>query len=67
MQMKGVGVMAKAPCRDCTKRHLGCHDKCDDYQATKPKYNQIVDEAKLYLSDKRHKFKKDYGRRDYYR
>ncbi len=38
--MKGVGVMAKAPCRDCTKRHLGCHDSCEEYQATKPKYNQ---------------------------
>ncbi len=55
------------PCLDCTKRYLGCHDKCDDYQATKPKYNQIVDEAKSYLFDKHWNLKKYYGRSDYYR
>ena len=24
--------MSIAPCKDCTKRYLGCHDRCKDYQ-----------------------------------
>lgn len=23
------------PCKDCTKRYLGCHDRCEDYQSIK--------------------------------
>lgn len=22
-----------APCRDCKKRHMGCHSECEDYKA----------------------------------
>lgn len=25
--------MMQAPCKDCPKRYLGCHDSCPDYQA----------------------------------
>ena len=23
----------KPPCKDCIKREIGCHSKCDDYKA----------------------------------
>ena len=23
--------MAKAPCKDCEKRELGCHGRCEEY------------------------------------
>lgn len=22
----------KAPCKDCGKRHVGCHDACEEYK-----------------------------------
>ena len=25
----------RAPCKDCERRELGCHDRCDDYQTYK--------------------------------
>lgn len=53
------------PCLDCTKRYLGCHDKCDDYQATKPKYKADgYNDTESYIHDKRLRLKKDYGGRD---
>lgn len=27
--------MIKYTCKDCTKRYLGCHDKCEEYQKIK--------------------------------
>ena len=33
-------MMLKAHCKDCTKRYPGCHDKCDDYQSCRKKYNE---------------------------
>lgn len=24
-------MLAECPCRDCTKREIGCHAKCSDY------------------------------------
>lgn len=30
----------KCKCQGCELRHLGCHDKCPDYQA----YRQALDE-----------------------
>lgn len=27
-------------CRDCTDRHLGCHDHCDRYQTQKKKNDE---------------------------
>ncbi|MBO5389411.1 MAG: hypothetical protein J6A59_15010 [Lachnospiraceae bacterium] len=29
----------KAPCKGCTDRYLGCHDKCDKYREFK-QYNE---------------------------
>lgn len=31
------------PCKDCTKREIGCHDRCDDYKAFKDEMNRIKD------------------------
>ena len=28
-------------CKDCTKRYIGCHDNCADYQAFVKKHNEI--------------------------
>ena len=25
------------PCKNCTERYLGCHDRCEKYQAVKAK------------------------------
>jgi hypothetical protein len=35
-----------APCKDCEKRHLGCHSKCEEYQAF-VKYSRAKYEANL--------------------
>lgn len=32
----------KAPCKDCEDREIGCHEKCDRYQA----YRQEIEERK---------------------
>lgn len=57
--------MSSRPCKDCTKRHLGCHDRCPDYQATKPTYKDgVYDEARLYLVEKHHRLKKQFKGRD---
>lgn len=31
----------KIPCRDCTSRSIGCHDKCEKYQEHKRKADLI--------------------------
>lgn len=61
---KGVDTMAKTVCKDCTKRHLGCHDRCEDYQSSKPKYKYHgFDDALAYEIDKHRALKRDYGGR----
>lgn len=56
--------MAITVCKNCTKRYLGCHDKCSDYQTNKAQYKQGgYDDAKGYLVDKHYKLKKDFGGR----
>jgi len=30
--------MTIAPCRDCTKREIGCHSTCKDYKAYRAKH-----------------------------
>lgn len=47
MSMSGVGKS----CKGCTERYLGCHDCCEDYQATKRDY-----EAKKILKKKANEF-----------
>lgn len=56
--------MAITVCKNSTKRYLGCHDKCRDYQANKAQYKQGgYDDVKGYLVDKHYKLKKDFGGR----
>lgn len=34
-----------APCKDCTKRYIGCHAKCQEYLTFKKqmdKYNETI-------------------------
>lgn len=33
--------MALAPCKGCTKRELGCHDRCEEYQTFKKEYAEV--------------------------
>ena len=32
---KGERTMNKSPCKNCTKRNLGCHESCQDYNTYK--------------------------------
>ena len=32
----------KGPCYGCTERELGCHDRCDRYQAFKTKRTEVL-------------------------
>lgn len=36
--------MVTAPCKDCSKRYLGCHSKCDEYQAFRAARDKELDE-----------------------
>lgn len=37
--------MTKAPCKDCTDRHAGCHGTCEKYLS----WNKIHDEEKAVI------------------
>ncbi len=39
-----------APCKDCTNRTPGCHDRCYDYKAWKAEQEKIRQAEKEYLS-----------------
>lgn len=39
----------KAPCKDCTKRSIGCHDSCMEYK----KYLQEFKKAKTKEQEKK--------------
>lgn len=49
----------KAPCKDCEKRYLGCHSKCEEYQAF-TKYNEARYAARL---KERESYEYTYGAR----
>lgn len=34
----------KAPCMDCNERYLGCHGKCEKYQAFRTERNRLNDQ-----------------------
>lgn len=36
------------PCKECVKpkRHLGCHDHCEEYQAARAEYENIKNAAR---------------------
>ncbi len=31
----------KCPCKDCERRSVGCHGKCDDYKEWKNKHDAV--------------------------
>ena len=37
---------SNTPCKECTKRHLGCHDHCEEYQAARAEYENIKNAAR---------------------
>lgn len=45
-----------APCKDCPKRYLGCHDKCYKYQT----FRQARDEYNEQVSKKREDYTTTY-------
>lgn len=49
--------MIKVPCKDCDKRHLGCHSTCEDYKLYKSEVNKVNDTRNKYLNN-------DYGLRE---
>lgn len=46
----------KAPCRDCTDRHIGCHSDCDGYK----EFRAAVDDIS---AKRRAAFEKNQGSR----
>lgn len=36
----------KAPCKDCNKRYVGCHGRCEKYQEYYKANQQRLDEIK---------------------
>lgn len=38
--------MIMSPCKDCKKRHIGCHDKCDIYLKYKEEIRAFNKKAK---------------------
>ena len=41
-------VEVYVPCKDCTDRKLGCHDKCSKYQEFKAKRKTLTDQKNEY-------------------
>lgn len=35
--------MGQAPCKDCERRHIGCHAQCDDYKAWREEQDRKVE------------------------
>lgn len=57
-----IHVNHKPPCMDCSKRHMGCHDRCDSYKAFKEKL-ETDKQAKESYEDKMSR--RRFGRRHY--
>ena len=38
--------MSFTPCKDCTKRELGCHDRCPEYAQFKVELEEINEKRK---------------------
>lgn len=43
--------MSKAPCKDCKKRELGCHSKCEKYLAFKKEMAKEKEDKRIYLEN----------------
>ncbi len=33
--------MSRSPCKDCERRHPGCHSECEDYRKMKEEREEI--------------------------
>ena len=58
--------MNKASCRDCKKRHIGCHADCKEYKEYKKKLEREKENRKAdieYYSHKNDVFKRSGGQR----
>ncbi len=40
----GNAPMGSYPCKDCTRREIGCHAKCGDYKVAKAIHSENVKE-----------------------
>ena len=40
--------MKQAECKDCDKRHPGCHSRCESYQAFRKERNEMLDKMHKY-------------------
>ena len=40
----------KAPCKDCTKRHVSCHCDCEDYKQWK---QEFADNKRMILANRK--------------
>lgn len=38
--------MIKAPCKECTERHVGCHATCEGYQAFVKECERVREERR---------------------
>ena len=41
-------IREDAPCKDCTDRYQGCHDKCNGYAEWKAKLEKVNEERRKY-------------------
>ena len=32
-----------APCKDCDRRHTGCHSECDDYKMFRAEQDKVIE------------------------
>lgn len=42
--LRGCDMRIESPCKDCPDRYLGCHDRCEKYQAFKKDKNNYKEE-----------------------
>lgn len=45
-----------APCKGCTERHAGCHDRCEKYKAWKAECQRLKGQYKEYKRQRREDF-----------
>lgn len=46
-------MVSNCPCKDCTKRHFGCHKECELYKNWRKEldqFNEMEQRAKRYAS-----------------
>ena len=43
--------MIKLECKDCTKRYVGCHSVCENYNAWKKEHDELVKKQRKIMSN----------------